>query len=124
MKRKRIEIPTLLRAGGFKKTEIKPDELHQNDCSYGNTRFEGLRIPKGSSVIRNNSGYKPRSHQKSIRELHMPQKDKTSTKENLSLHCVQDGQKEGRENSETFQEIPVQCRNSSEVYGEEHPFVE
>ena len=51
--------------------------------------------------------------------------DKTDTKEeNSSLHCVHDGQKDGRKMSETFQETPVECSNSAEASGEEHLFVE
>ena len=55
----------------------------------------------------------------------MPENDKTGTEaEIFSLHCVQNGQKDERKKSETFQETPVECNNSSEASGEKHPFVE
>ena len=50
---------------------------------------------------------------------------KTGTEEeNLSHHCVQDGQKDKSTKSETFQESLVKCCSDSEGSREEHPFFE
>ena len=85
-----IEIFTLLRAG-FKKTDKSKS---QNKCSLHGTTFEGLRAPKKSSSIRKISGYRPRSHQKSLEKWSMLENDKTGTEEeNFSLHRIHDGQK-------------------------------
>ena len=54
----------------------------------------------------------------------MPE-NKTGTEKKISiLHCVQDGQKEGRKMSETFQETLIEFSNGSQASGEVHPFVE
>ena len=42
----------------------------------------------------------------------------------FSLYCTQDGQKNGRKNSETFQDTPVERSIDSEASGEESPLVE
>ena len=39
------------------------------------------------------------------------------------LYCVNEGQKDGRKKSETLQEAPVKCSNSSEASGEDCTFV-
>ena len=42
---------------------------------------------------------------------------KKTEEENFPLHCVQDGQKDGRKKSETFWETPAECSNDSEESG-------
>ena len=82
-------------------------------------------IPKGSSLIKKSSSYEPRSHQKGLRRRPMLENDNTGTKEEKSnLHCIQDGKKDGRKKSETFQKTPVACSDGSEASGEKHTFVE
>ena len=79
---------------------------------------------KGSSSIRNSSGYKPRSHQKGLRKRLMPENDKTGTvEESFTLYCV-NVSKRWEERVWDFQESFVECSNISEASGEEHPFVE
>ena len=54
----------------------------------------------------------------------MPENDKNgSEKENFSFLCIQGGQKRQKKKSETFQDTPLACSNSSEASGEVHPFV-
>ena len=48
----------------------------------------------------------------------------TGKEEQYNLHCVPDGQKDGRDKSEMFQEIPVKCNSGSEASRWEHPFAE
>ena len=116
MEDKRIEILTLLRAQ--ERWDFKADERQQNDCSSGGIKFEGIRVPKLASSIR-----KTRRYQKGFRKRPVLENDKTCTKENISLYCVQDGQKDERKTSETFQETPIECSNGSEASEEEHLFV-
>ena len=82
-------------------------------------------VPKGRPRSRKISGYMPRSHQKDLRELLVPENDKTCPdKKKISLHCIRDSQKDERKRSGIFQETPVKCSNDSEASREEHPFVE
>ena len=48
----------------LRKLRLQAAEHQSNDCSLGETRFEGVKVPNGSSSIRKTSGYKPRSRQK------------------------------------------------------------
>ena len=81
--------------------------------------------PRKDLRRRKTSGYGTRSHQKGLRIRRMPENDKTDTEEeNFSLYYILDGQKDESKKSETFQAIPVECRNSSETSGDEHPFVD
>ena len=55
----------------------------------------------------------------------MQEDDKTDIEDkSLSLHSVQDGQKDGREKPETFQETPIERSSSSKAPYERPPFVE
>ena len=55
----------------------------------------------------------------------MPENVKTGTEEELISPTVSSILKKmGEKKSKKFQEPPVECSNSSEVSGQEHPFVE
>ena len=54
----------------------------------------------------------------------MPENDKTGTEEeNFSLHCVQDGQKDGKKKRKRSRKLLLGAAKGSEAPGVKHSFV-